>query len=310
MKSVQYSEYGGIEVLKINEIDKPVLKEGQVLVEIKAAAINPFDCKLRAGVMKDAIPLTFPVTIGADFAGIISTEGNQSSEFKAGDEVYGSAIVLNGGSGAVAQYAAVNVASLARKPGSLSFAQAAALVLVGVSAIQALDGLQLSAGQKILIHGGAGGIGSVAIQYAKYLGAIVATTAMGQDEDFVTELGADTVINYEQQQFEDVLSDYDAVYDTIGGDTYANSFKILKRGGRIVSMVAPVNEELAQEHGVTATYQSTQVNTASLNRLTEVVDAGAIKSQVDSEFSLDQVADAYKHLENGHPKGKIVITMV
>lgn len=310
MKSVQYSEYGGIDVLKINEIDNPGLKENQVLVEIKAAAINPFDGKLRSGAMKDLIPVAFPVTVGADFAGIISDAGSQTSEFKVGDEVYGSAIVLNGGSGAVAEYAAANAGSLARKPQSLSFSQAAALVLVGVSAIQALDGLQLSEGQKILIHGGAGGIGSVAIQYAKYLGAIVATTAIGQDKDFVTSLGADTVINYEQQKFEDVLSDYDAVYDTIGGDTYAKSFTILKSGGRIVSMVAPVDEELTRQYGVTVTYQSTQVNTASLNRLTEVVDAGAIKSQVDSEYPLDQFADAYKHLETGHPRGKIVITTV
>jgi len=304
MKAAQYSEYGGTEVLQVNEIEPPILKDGQVLVEIKATAINPFDIKLRSGDLKDSIPLTFPVTIAGDFSGVLS---QAIGDFDQGAEVYGSALILNGGSGAAADQAAVNLVSLAVKPDALSFSQAAALVLVGVSAIQALDKLNLIEGQKIFIHGGAGGIGSVAIQYAKYLGLYIATTIRETDKGFVTELGADETIDYEHQQFEDVIGGYDAVYDTVGGETYDRSFKVLKNGGMIISMIQQPNQELMEKFGVMALHQSTEVNSASLNRLRDVVDAGAIKPQVDREFALDEVKEAYGYLETGHPKGKVVI---
>ncbi|HUP26236.1 MAG TPA: NADP-dependent oxidoreductase [Candidatus Limnocylindrales bacterium] len=304
MKAVQYTNYGGPEVLRVNETEKPVLKQGQVLVEVRAATINPFDRKLRAGYMKDSIPLTFPTTIGADFSGVVV---EAAAGFNLGDEVYGSAIVLNGGSGALADYAAANGTNIARKPDALSFSEAAALVLVGVSAVQVLDTLRLATGQRILIHGGAGGIGSAAIQYAKYLGAYVATAVRAADMDFVTSLGADEVIDYEKQPFEDVFHDYDAVFDTIGGDTYARSFKVLKQGGAIISMNEQPNEQLSDTYKVKALHQSTKVTTDSLNRLAEVVNAGAIKPQVDREFSLDQAAKAFSFLETGHPKGKVVV---
>lgn len=192
MKAVQINNYGNKEVLEVNEnASQPLLKEGQVLVEVKAASINPFDIKLRAGYMKDAIPLQFPFTMGGDYSGVVK-EVNGVSNLQIGDEVYGQAIALGTGSGSFAELAAANGANTAKKPHSIDFEQAAALPLVGSSAIQALEEhIQLESGQKILIHGGAGGIGHIAIQLAKALGAYVATTVSTDDKAFVQELGAD-----------------------------------------------------------------------------------------------------------------------
>ncbi len=307
MKAAQINQYGGPEVIAVTDTDMPVSKDAQVLVKVQAAAINPFDWKIRAGYMKDAIPLSLPVTLGADFSGVVSEVAEGVTDFKAGDEVYGSAIILNGGSGALAEHAAVNTKSIARKPATVSFEQAAALVLVGVSAVQALDQLNLAPGKKVLIHGGAGGIGSAAIQYAKSLGAYVAATARGEDKDFVIQLGADEVIDYENQKFEDAVNDYDAVFDTVGGETYARSFKVLAKGGIIISMLEQPSEQLMSEYGVTALPMSTDVNTGSLNRLAELVAEGTIKPQVDKVFPLEQTADAFTYLETGHPKGKVVV---
>ncbi len=307
MKAVRYSQYGGPEVLQIAEIDKPSLKDGQILVEVKASAINPFDWKVRKGLMKDSIPLDLPITIGSDFAGIVEEVPAGIEAYKPGDEVYGSANVLNGSSGSMAECAAVNTTSVALKPGDLNFTEAAAIVLVGVSTIQALDQMNLSEGKKILIHGGAGGIGSSAIQYAKHLRAYVATTARADDIDFVKNLGADEVIDYESRDFSEVVKDFDAVFDTVGGETYKKSFGVLKEGGIIVSMVMPPDEELAGKYSVKAVLMSSKVNTDSLNRLKELVEQDIIKPQVDKAFPLSQAAKAYDHQENGSPKGKVVV---
>lgn len=310
MKAAQYSSYGGPEVIETAEVSAPVPKEGQVLVNIQAAAINPFDAKLRQGYMKDAIPLSFPVTIGGDFSGIVAEVPEGVTDFKVGDEVYGSANVLGGASGAVAEQAAVNLKNIARKPASMSHEEAAAIVLVGVSAYDVIDKLNLAEGKKVLIHGGAGGIGSAAIQYAKSLGAYIAATARADDKDFVTSLGADEVCDYENERFEETLHGYDAVFDTVGGETYTRSFSILKPGGIIVSMSEQPNEQLASQSGVTALYQGTQVNTQALQRLAELVDQGIITPKVDRVFPLEEAAQAFTHLETGHPKGKVVIRTV
>lgn len=306
MKAARYSQYGGPEVIQIVELDIPEAKDDQVVVEVHAAAINPFDWKVRAGYMKEFIPLKLPITIGADFAGVV-TQAN--GVYKEGDEVFGSAIVLNGGSGAVAEYAVANTANITAKPANVNAKEDAALVLTGVSAIQALNKLGLGEGKKVLIHGGAGGIGTAAIQYAKHLGAHVATTVQAKDKDYVADLGADDIIDYEAEQFEQALHDFDAVFDTVGGDSYVRSFKILKDGGIIISMVEQPEESTATEQNITALYQSTNVNTESLNELKKMVESGVIKPHVDHEFPLNQVADAFRHLESGHPQGKVVITI-
>jgi alcohol dehydrogenase len=307
MKAAQYSQYGGPEVIKINDIEKPVPRPGQVLVEVKTAALNPFDSKVRSGIKKDAIQLNLPVTIGADFAGVVTEVTGDAAGIEVGDEVYGSAMILNGGSGAIAEYAAANAASITQKPKNVSFEEAAAIVLVGVSASQALEQLELGDGKKVLIHGGAGGIGSTAIQLAKHLGAYVATAVKAKDFDFVKGLGADEVIDYENQNFEDVLNDYDAVFDTVSGETYTRSFKVLKKGGTIISMNERPNEELASKHEVTALHLHSKVNTESLNKVRLLVEEGIIKPQVAKTFTIDQTVEAFKCLETGHPQGKVVI---
>lgn len=308
MKTARYNKYGGSEVIEVNEIDKPAINNGQVLVEVHAAAINPFDWKLRAGYMKQMIPLKFPVTIGGDFSGVVTEAAQDVTDYKPGDEVYGSAIVLNGGSGAAAQYAAANIVNISLKPKKLNYQEAAALVLVGVSTVQAIDNhIQLKSGQKLLVQGGAGGIGSVAIQYAKHLGAYVAATVREVDRVFASELGADKVINYQKENFEDKLNEYDAVLDTVGGEAYKKSFKVLKKGGVIVSMTEQPNEELAAQYGIKVVLQQSKTDAASLKKLSELADNGVLKPPVDKVFPLDQTAEAFSYAETGHPKGKVVI---
>ncbi len=318
MKAAQYHKYGGPEVIEItNNAPKPSLGEGQVLVEVRSASINPFDWKLRAGYMKDMIPLSFPVTIGGDFAGIVAQLGSGVTDYKIGQEVYGQALIVNGGSGSVAEFVVANLKNIARKPSKADFIQASSLPLVGSSAIQALeDHIKLQKNQKILIHGGSGGIGSIAIQLAKHLGAYVATTVSSDSIEFAKQLGADEVIDYKTEKFEEKLKDFDAVYDTVGGETTNKSFLVLKKslpagwqGGVIVSMMGQPNEELAKKYGVTAIGQGTQTNTKHLTRLAELVDAGAIKPQIDKVFPLDQAREAFAHLESGHKQGKIVINI-
>lgn len=310
MKAAQFKGYGGPEVITINEIPKPTPAENQVLIEVHAATINPFDYKLRRGYMKDAMPLQLPLTLGGDLSGVVVEIGTEVVNFKIGDEVFGQAYAFAGGSGAIAEYAAASLENIAIKPKSIDHIQSGSLPLVGVSAIQALEQhINLQKGQKILIHGGAGGIGNIAIQLAKYLGAYVATTATEEDMEFVKSLGADEVIDYEKEKFEESppAGGFDAVYDTIGGDTQDRSFKVLKKGGVLVSMLGEPSAELAKEYGVKVIGQNTQTNSKNLARLAELVDQGVIKPQVDKVFPLEQTKEAFEYAETGLSKGKVVI---
>jgi alcohol dehydrogenase len=312
MKSAQITRYGNTsEVIKINQTTTPNLSAGKVLVNIKVAGINPIDWKIREGYMQQMISLQFPSTLGMDFSGIINQVGEEtSSDFKQGDEVYGQAGVPSGGSGAFSELALANATSIAQKPKSLGHAEAAALPLVGVSAWQALvENIGLSNGQKILIHGGAGGIGSIAIQLAKNLGAHVTTTVSTDDKQFVQELGADEIIDYKTQTFEDIVHDCDAVFDTIGGETYTRSFRVLSKGGIIVSMLEQQNSELMEKFGVRAVSQFTQVNRERLSKLAEWVDRNKINIHIDKTFSLSEAGKALDYLRDLHPRGKIVLAI-
>jgi NADPH:quinone reductase-like Zn-dependent oxidoreductase len=218
--------------------------------------------------------------------------------------------VVTGGSGAFAEMALANADSIADKPRNLSHTEAAALPLVGISVRQALvENIGLSKDQKILIHGGAGGIGSMAIPLAKHLGAYVATTVSTNDKQFVRELGASQVIDYKTENFEDILNDYDAVFDTIGGETYKRSFKVLKKGGIMVSMLEQPNLELMNQYGVNARFQFTQVNRDRLTKLAQWVDQNNIKINVEKTFSLDEAGNALDYLKDVHPRGKVVLTV-
>jgi alcohol dehydrogenase len=260
------------------------------------------------------IPLQFPSTLGMDFSGTIEKVGAGVSGFNVGDdEVYGQASVTRGGSGAFAEIALANADSIAHKPKSLNHQEAAGLPLVGVSAWQALvETIGLTDGQKkILIHGGAGGIGSIAIQLVKRLGAYVATTASTNDKQFVKELGADEVIDYKTQTFEDLLPhDYDAVFDTVGGETYKRSFEVLKRGsGMIVSMLEQPNQQLMEQFGVKAIFQFTQVNRERLTKLAQWVDQNNIRVNVDRTFPLEEAGKALDYQKDVHPRGKVVLAI-
>lgn len=309
--------YGSSEVVEINQNaaapNDP--SDGKVLVKVKAAGVNPIDWKIREGYMQQMIPLQFPSTLGMDFSGTIEKVGAGVSGFNVGDdEVYGQASVTRGGSGAFAEIALANADSIAHKPKSLNHQEAAGLPLVGVSAWQALvETIGLTDGQKkkILIHGGAGGIGSIAIQLAKRLGAYVATTASTNDKQFVKELGADEVIDYKTQTFEDLLPhDYDAVFDTVGGETYKRSFEVLKRGsGVIVSMLEQPNQQLMEQFGVKAIFQFTQVNRERLTKLAQWVDQNNIRVNVDRTFPLEEAGKALDYQKDVHPRGKVVLAI-
>jgi alcohol dehydrogenase len=310
MKSAQIKRYGGSEVVEINQ-STPSPNDpsaGKVLVNVKAAGVNPADWKIREGYFQQMMPLQFPSTLGMDFSGLIEKVGDGVSDFRQGDEVYGRAAVIEGGSGAFAEMALANADSIAHKPKALSHEEAAGLPLVGVSAWQALvETIGLSKGQKILIHGGAGGIGSIAIQLAKHLGAYVATTVSANDKQFVKELGADEAIDYKTQTFEDLLHDYDAVFDTVGGETYTRSFKVLKRGGIIVSMLEQPNQGMIDRFGIKAISQFTQVNRERLIKLAHWVDENNIRVNVDRIFPLDEAGKALDYQRDVHPRGKVVL---
>jgi NADPH:quinone reductase-like Zn-dependent oxidoreductase len=319
MKSAQFKRYGGSDVVEINQtttMSTPTLTAGNVLVKIKAAGVNPIDWKIREGYMQQMIPIHFPSTLGMDFSGVIKQVGGEgvvSPAFKQGDEVYGQAGATNGGSGAFAELALTNVDHIAHKPERLNHLQAAALPLVGVSAWQALvDNIGLSKDQRILIHGGAGGIGSISIQLAKKIGAYVATTVSANDKQFVQDLGADEIIDYKTQTFEDLVHGYDAAYDTVGGETYTKSFMVLKKdSGIVVSMLEQPNSELMQQFGVKAIFQFTQVNNERLRKLAEFVDHqdNNIEIYIDKTFPLDEAGKALDYQKNVRPRGKIVMVI-
>jgi alcohol dehydrogenase len=322
MKAAQIKTYGDSEVLEINQ-NTPSLNDpsdGMVLIRIKAAGVNPSDWKLREGFFKQMSLLQFPATLGSDFSGVIEKVGNRVSsptsisDLKQGDEVYGHAGAFAGGSGAFAEMALAKADTIAHKPKTVTHQQAAGLPLVGVSAWQALvETMRLINGQKILIHGGAGGIGSIAIQLAKHLGAYVATTVSTNDIQFVKEeLGADEAIDYKTQTFEDVLPhDFDAVFDTVGGETYTRSFKVLKRGGGgiIVSMLEQPVQELMDQFGVKAVFVFSQGNRERLTKLAEWVDQNNIRVNVERTFLLDEARAALDYQRDVHPRGKIVLAM-
>ena len=314
MKSIQIRRYGISDVVEINNTASvPDVSTGKILLNIKASGVNPVDWKIREGHFQQMIPLQFPSTLGMDFSGIVKQVGEKdmSSDFKQGDEVYGQASVFSGGSGAFAELALANKDSIAHKPKTLNHLEAAGLPLVGVSAWQALvETIGLSKDQRILIHGGAGGIGSIAIQLAKHLGAHVTTTVSANDKQFVQELGADQIIDYKKENFEDVIHDYDAVLDTVGSETYKRSFEVLKKGnGIIVSMLEQPNEELMSQHGIKAVFLFSQVNKQRLTNLAQWIDQNNIKVNIDRTFPLDEARKALDYQKDVNPRGKVVLTI-
>lgn len=307
MKAAQLVKYGEQDAVVVQAAGKPVAGADRLVVEVYAAGINPFDYKVRGGYIKDSTPLELPKTMGFDMSGVVVDLGPNIKEFSVGQAVYGQADFY-GGSGSFAEFALAKPEKLSAKPVNATHDEAASLPLAGVSALQAvMEHLNLQPGQKILIHGGAGGIGSLAVQIAKSIGAHVTATVMAAEFDFAKRLGADELIDYTTQKFEDGAKDFDAVFDTAGGETAERSYQVIKPGGRLVSMTTPANPDLEKQYGVTAIHQHTQVTHHRLFKLAELVEAGAIKPNIDKTYPLEQTPEAMQYLKTDHPKGKVII---
>jgi NADPH:quinone reductase-like Zn-dependent oxidoreductase len=308
MKAAQFKQYGHADEIAVVDVAKPAPAAGQVLVEVYAASLNPFDTAVREGYLQQMIPLELPVTIGADIAGVVTQLGDGVTRFAVGDKVYGAANVVSGNSGALAEYAAVKEDNIARMPKSIDYQQAAVLPIAGISAYQAItEGLKLAEGQKILILGGAGGIGTIGIQVAKHLGAYVATTAKEAGVELARSLGADLVIDSTKYNFVDKVHDYDAILDSVGTDEFTKAFAVLKPGGLAVSLAARGYEEAARSAGVSASSQMTVVTTARLDGLSALIEAGAVKPQVGHVYPLGSARQAFEARESSDVKGKIVV---
>nr|WP_318540472.1 NADP-dependent oxidoreductase [Terribacillus saccharophilus] len=308
MRAVIINEYGDKNVLVEQELAKPDIKPNQVLVEVYATSVNPIDWKLRAGYLKQMLDWSFPIILGWDVAGKIVEIGNEVKNYQVGDEIFARPDTT--AAGTYAEFTAVDEELLAKKPSNLTFEEAASIPLAGLTAWQCLvDNTKVKKGDKVLIQAGAGGVGSMAIQMAKHLGAYVATTASEKNEAYVKGLGADEFINYRTQQFEDELSDYDAVIDTMGGDILNKSFQVLKSGGRLVTIAGQPDEALAEKHQVTASSYWLTPDGKQLSELGELLEKGTLKPQVGHvfDFSAEALQEAHDLSETHHAKGKIVI---
>ncbi|MFG6449594.1 NADP-dependent oxidoreductase [Roseateles sp. BYS180W] len=305
MKAIRIHAYGGPEQLQLDDIPVPDCGANDVLVRVVAAGVNPLDWKIRSGAMAQAMPRTFPFTLGCDAAGVVVAVGGAVSGFKPGDEVFFFADLQRG---CYAQYVAVDAAQVAHKPSTVTFATAAALPVAGQAAWTALmDAAQIERGMRVLIHGGAGALGSVAVQLAKAQGLHVTTTASGAGMDLVKSLGADTVIDYRSQAFQDHVKGMDVVLDTIGGPTQEASWSTLKPGGILVATAQPPAPERAAAAGARSAFVFTPPRGAVLAQLAALVDKGQLRILVGQEFALADAAHAHRLGESGQSRGKMVL---
>ena len=306
MRAVAYQNYNSN--IEIIEVAKPKLQDKSVLVEVHAAGINPIDNILHAGYLQQMLELSFPHIMGYDVSGIVVEVGKDVRSVKVGDEVFARPNQEDAGS--IAEFARIHENELAIKPKNMSHIDAASVPLAGLTAWQALVTKgNINRGDKVLIHAGSGGVGTLAIQIAKYFGAEITTTTSSKNKDLVKSLGADLVIDYTTQSFENELSNYDLVIDAIGGDTLTKSFKVLKKGGRLVSIKGQDTENLAKEYGVNFEWFFMSPDGEMLTEIASLNSQGTIKTVIDSTYSMKQAPEAFELLAKGRAKGKIVITM-
>lgn len=305
MKAVRIHSWGGPEVMRVEDAPLPVLADDDVLVRVVAAAINPVDWKIRQGYLKDMLPHKLPLILGWDVSGVVTAVGAKVTAFNIGDEVYSRPDISR--DGAYAEYIAVRESELAPKPASLDHVHAAAVPLVGLTAWQAmLENAGLQSGQTVLIHGAAGGVGTIAVQLAKWKGARVIATASAANHDYLRALGADVVIDYHTQRFEDA-GPVDVVFDLIGGKTQERSWSVIKPGGALVSVVAPPPEEAGRKAGARALFTFIQPNAGQLRQLAALIDAGTVKVTVEARYPLAQAVEALERVRQGHTRGKVVL---
>ena len=333
MKALILKRYGKQDSIAFAEIARPVPKPNEILVQVHAAGLNPIDNMIPKGMFKPILPYHLPITLGSDLAGVVVEVGASVTRFKSGDAVFASSFDL--GTGAFAEFAVLPESSAAFKPANLSFVQAASIPMVGLTSWQALKlRAQLKRGQSVFIPAGAGGIGTFAIQLAKHLGAKVGTTTSTGNLDLVRSLGADEVIDYKKQEFERVLSGYDAVLGTLRGDELEKALKILKPGSNVVSLIGPPDAAFARARGMNVLMQfvfgllSRKIirlatkrganysflfaypDGSQLAEIGKLLTAGVIRPVIDRVFPFEVTKEALAYLEQGRAKGKVVVQMV
>jgi NADPH:quinone reductase-like Zn-dependent oxidoreductase len=324
--------YGKSDQTAFADIPKPKLKPDEILVQVHAAGLNPIDCMIPKGTFKPMLRFQLPATLGSDLAGVVAEVGSRVTRFKPGDAVFASIFDL--GTGALAEFAVVPEHAAAHKPANLDFVRAASIPMVGLTSWQALkERAKLRPGQKVFIPAGSGGIGTFAIQLAKHLGAKVATTTSTGNVGLVRSLGADEVIDYKQQEFEKVLSGYDAVLGTVRGNALEKSLGILKSSSTIVSLIGPPDAAFARargmnffmkfvfgllsrkiirharKRGVEYSFLFVHPDGGQLAEIGKLLEAGRIRPVIDKVFPFDQAKEALAYLEKGRAKGKVVVQM-
>ncbi len=306
MKAIRIHEYGGPEQLRYEDAPVPQPSEGQVLVRVQAASINPIDYKLTSGAYRQIMPLQFPWIPGGDFSGVVEAVGPGVTAVKRGESVYGD----SPGGGAYAEFVAASAGMVAPRPGKLGTVEAASVPLAAQTAWQGLFDLgRLQRSQTVLIHAASGGVGTFAVQMAHWKGARVLATASAANAEYLHSLGADLVIDYKTTRFESVAKDVDVVLDLAGGETQQRSFGALKPGGYLISMVQPPSQEEAAGHKVHAEMMHMQASTQGLAQLAELLDAGTIRTVVTKTYPLAQAQEAWRNQMSGHTRGKIVLTV-
>lgn len=308
MKAVRIHEFGGLDSLRVEEAPQPDPKDGEVLVRVHAAGINPVDWKTCAGEgVASRLDDPFPFIPGWDVSGAVEALGAGVSEFRVGDAVCGM-VRWPWGGGGYAEYVAAPAADLVAKPDTMDHAQAAGLPLAALTAWQALfDTAGLEAGQTVLIHAAAGGVGHIAVQLAKWKGAHVTGTASARNEAFLRELGVDRVVDYNGSRFEEAVSDVDVVLDGVGGEVQDRSWNVLKRGGVLASIRGRPSEERARVRGVRAQHVSVHADAAQLRAIADLAAADRLRVRVDATFPLDEVRKAHEASRTGHARGKLVL---
>ena len=311
MKAIALGKYGTGKNLDLIDRDMPVAKSQAVLIRVHAAAVNLIDLKKAAGAFKDFMPLSFPWIPGVDFSGIIESVGSGVTGYQVGDEVYGEKME----GGAYAEYLTIDVAFIALKPRTLSFAEAASVPVAAETAWQVLRHAKMGKGQTILIHGGAGAVGAYAVQLAHRAGARVLTTAAAADEALLQSLGANKVIDYKTGVFEDVVGKVDAVIDTVGGEVLQRSYAVIKKGGYLISLTQPVSEPLAAQYKIHALFSQLQPSHEGLAEIARLIDGGQLKIGLGNVYAMQQAAAAWDEL-SGAPdlsvqrkKGRVVLSM-
>lgn len=306
MKAMIFDSFGGPEVLRMADVADPVAGADEIVVDVVAASVNPADGKVRQGMGYGVDKITFPYCLGRDFSGTVREAGGEVTDFKAGDAVFG---VLDAGiEGTNAEALTIKAALAAAKPAAMSHIEAAALALGGLTALVSLeDTAKLKSGERILIHGGAGGVGGYAVQFARHVGAEVTVTASARNHAYVTGLGADRVIDYNEEDFTAILSELDVVFDLIGGEVHQRSYSVLKPGGRLVHIAPPPPDAEPPRDDVELLRPRVGRDRAHLERINELFASGAVGAPEIETLALAEAGRAHEMIGTGHQRGKLVL---